>query len=687
MSTWIRVGKFNAKVFATNYQGNAGGKPYYYYDNYKSSITNNNGWHLGTRDWYDENGVYFPFRIANTCTGSLNEVEVTMPVPDDEDVTIHRYYKYQPPTITVDGERVDDLFPMLGDEVNPDKINGTADIMLESWIRTWMGVDIHQKVLAWSQNNHDDYAIWDWTFTNTGNVDLDDEIELQNQSLKDVYFMSVMRAHNRQLFFDKYGQIPGDSLRIQYNYYARESGAKDDNVGRPDGETGFLVYPQYVGRTFLHVDTSPDDPSNNPSQPQMTGIGNPQWLFTKIDASKSTEGNLALLYNVMSNGIIVYNGTPEMEGTYPGTHHSVSMANRGIKYNLELGFGKRGQSYSSIGPYDLTIGESIRIVWADVAGSISPEKGWEVGTAWKSGEAMNTWEGIDIPDNMPPQYQNYPDLAPTENDMAKDHWVFSGKDSLFNNAWAAQWNVLNNYDIPIPPTPPSVEVASRPDRVDIMWGNESESAPDFAGYRVYRAIGNPGPAVIGGELIGSWHPIFECGKGTANPLTYSYEDTEASRGIAYFYYVTAFDDGIGNVADVHGRKESLESGGSLNMTTKGAYLTRAAGTLSTVRVVPNPFNIGAETMQYPGEPDKIMFLDVPGYCTIKIYSESGDLVKTLYHTDGSGDESWGVLLEEHSSTEIGQKVVSGIYIALIEENNEDGTPTGNTHFVKFVIVR
>ncbi len=76
-----------------------------------------------------------------------------------------------------------------------------------------------------------------------------------------------------------------------------------------------------------------------------------------------------------------------------------------------------------------------------------------------------------------------------------------------------------------------------------------------------------------------------------------------------------------------------------------------------------------------------MFMDLPPECTIKIYSESGDLIKTLNHTDGSGDEPWGVLEEEQSTTESGQIIVSGIYIAYIE------TPDGESTFVKFAVVR
>jgi hypothetical protein len=120
----------------------------------------------------------------------------------------------------------------------------------------------------------------------------------------------------------------------------------------------------------------------------------------------------------------------------------------------------------------------------------------------------------------------------------------------------------------------------------------------------------------------------------------------------------------------------------LNMTTLPASLQRAPGnSLDEIRVVPNPFSLAAQKIQYPGDPNKIMFLNLPPECTIRIFSESGDLVKTIEHTKGSGDAGWGVLANEQQTSDTGQRPVSGLYIANIT------TPDGQTKNVKFVIVR
>jgi len=258
---------------------------------------------------------------------------------------------------------------------------------------------------------------------------------------------------------------------------------------------------------------------------------------------------------------------------------------------------------------------------------------------------------------------------------------------LFNNAWNAQQNFDHGYNVPVPPVPPDLEVNSKPNRIEVKWTDDNKSpdddvSPDPAGYRVYRARGNPNPQVIEGRLIGRWKKIFECGQGIGRPIQYSFNDTTALRGENYYYYVTAFDDGAGNIS-VNGKNLGmLESGKYLARTTQPASLLREPRTsLDGVAIVPNPFHVNATDVQFPGAPNKIVFEELPAECTIQIYSESGDLVKTLQHTDGSGDESWGVNADTYQTTNTGQVVVSGIYIAHIS------TPDGQSKNIKFIIIR
>jgi hypothetical protein len=79
-----------------------------------------------------------------------------------------------------------------------------------------------------------------------------------------------------------------------------------------------------------------------------------------------------------------------------------------------------------------------------------------------------------------------------------------------------------------------------------------------------------------------------------------------------------------------------------------------------------------------------MFYNIPPYCTIRIYTERGDLIKTIEHTDGSGDEEW------KSVTSSGQVVVSGVYIAYIEVTQDSVDPPftkGESIIKKLIVVR
>ncbi len=100
--------------------------------------------------------------------------------------------------------------------------------------------------------------------------------------------------------------------------------------------------------------------------------------------------------------------------------------------------------------------------------------------------------------------------------------------------------------------------------------------------------------------------------------------------------------------------------------------------LDLVRVVPNPFDARARAYQFgttAEEQDKIKFYGLPAPCTLKIFTERGDLIYTINHAKITGDETW------YCQTSYGQIVASGIYILLVEK------PDGEKVFRKFVIIR
>lgn len=669
------------------------GNDVFAWDGFQFGIFASKATFFGCRNFTDTLGTTHDVFLAGNGQFSVDDQRIMVPIPDENGFTIHRFVKYQPPTITVDGSRLDDPFPFNGaDMVAPAKVPGGAYMMIQSTFNTHMGVTVKQKVLAFTQKNHDDYFIYDWTFINTGNVDLDEEIEL-SQTIDDFYFLRFVRhREERRGWSSSYGQMPGDSLRLVYGYPKRAASDEFDTFGSPNDATGFLEHPHYNGEAVLFASATVNDMVNDdPNQPAMTGTQDADFPPITVHPNELGDEDKRTLYLLMEEGFLPIDGTPEMVGARPGDH-SVRFDQRGLKFPEDAPwYGWVQSDFYACGPWDLAPGDSIRVVFATVSGIISEQKAFEVGKAWKEGTL--SW-GDNQPrgttEILPPQYQAFPSLYASDSkasevvNWAKDNWVHTGKDSLFQTTTAAQWAVRNNYNVPEPPPAPSIEVQSLPDGVKISWGNESEVAPDFAGYRVYRARDSWYTHVPEGstELVGVWQMIFE----TTGNSVHEFIDRTAQRGFAYFYYVVAFDNGTDNTPDFHGRKESLESPKFLNMTQVGASLTRPPGkALEDIRVVPNPWHINAGTVQFGNALEtkhKILFVNLPPICTIKIYSESGDLVKTIEHTDGSGDEAWGGnFFEEQQVSRSNQIVVSGLYIAYIE------TPDGESIFKKFVIVR
>lgn len=721
----INVGRINARVLDHGHQGetlsgkntNDGVIKYYFDGNngvdreFFSWLLRDAGTQIGVRNWTDTTGTLNPYMMAGAehGTGSLL---IQFAVPDEVGNTIKKYMRRPLPSVTVDGIPVQKPFPYDDmDEVNASKIPGTADVMIESNIRTWIGLSLRQRVLGWSSPNHDNYVIYDLVYKNTGNVDLDPQVDIPNNILDSMYIMrgNGWQVGSRQKEWVSWvGARTSDPLRMIYTYPMRKNTGTLDDFGAPrDADNQPRIYgPHYGGEALLFISNAPNKTNiltdDDQMQPIMHSCADYRTPAIKDNPLWSTSaGMMPLTYETLKRGAGPARPDageiPFMTGAdlKPG-FHEVPPDERGYKYINDIpgwgggGDGKGGyHEYPtySVGPFKLAPGDSIRIVYALVVGTISKRKSFELGRAFYGKNANYPapegceWDdaaGKPIKDNLPQPYQLYPDLWTDANygnkvSWIKDCWVATGKDSLFKYANAAKWAVSQSYNIPTPPPAPSVDVQGRGDAIRIAWGNESESASDFAGYRVYRAIGN--------YKDSAWIPIFEC---TKSNLVHQFDDITAVRGTAYYYYVAAFNDG--SKADFEGKKVQLESNMFSNRTTLPAQLARPYSTdLDKIRVVPNPFSLEAaeNKLQFTGQNDKIMFYNLPPECTIRIFTESGDLIRTIEHTSGTGDESWGHknIINDHQATSDGQRPVSGLYIANIV------TPDGQTKNVKFLIVR
>ncbi len=634
---------------------------------------------LGCEDFTDANGhhwekygIYFALSYVGV---SLFPVE------------LKETAKFERPKVYVDGVDITAPYAKEIDEINPEQI---PDRIVTNVVNTSMGLTMTRRILYFSQQYHDNYFIKEFTFTNTGNTDYDDEIEL-HAPLKGVrigwgvrysvcregaYKIGDGQSWGKHTWVTKRGEdYPAhageritetnpivDWLRCGFAWAGQSSKNAFDNIGAPDIEgDGRLCSPQHAGIVVLHVDKSASDKSDDPYQPVVLGWHAGDTYPGLGDMSPESEVNMIKLYSMLSgNPYKGLGGNERFWETYKdqykdpfAVHNDAGGTNIWITY----------------GPFDLQPGESITIVEAEGVAGLSRTMCELIGRRWK--------QAYDDPTDKGPF--TLPDGSTTTNkDEFKDQWVYTGRDSILLTFGRAKRNYDLGYKIPQPPLPPPVfEVRSGGDRITLSWKpSPSESEPDFAGYKIYRAVGKPDT---------TYEEVYTCGPGVT-----TYDDLTPRRGVSYYYYIVAFNDGSNNTSGEANPIGPLHSNRFYTRTTEPAFLRRKAGErLSDIRVVPNPYNVRAKDIQFPGEPDKVMFLNIPGYCRIDIYTERGDLIQSIDHEDGSGDEAWNLLTSSR------QVVVSGVYIATFTVTRDVRDPaTGNLLYRKgerairkFIVIR
>ncbi len=581
-----------------------------------------------------------------------------------------------PPTaVLVDGAITEPEAAMVTEYSDP---SITADVMIVNEANTLLGITMERKILQFTQEYHDNYHILEYTFTNTGNTDDDSEIELPNQTLEGVYFffqwrLSVAKetryvigngtSWGLNAMLDTRGDgvkedPPGEDFRAQFVWHGKfPPFSTYDNIGgpilpdalpalniAPTDTTGRLGASQFVGVVTLHADTSPSDQTDDASQPSTTSwIGSDDPYTSQNDAFNPTK--MEVEYAVMSAG-------------HKSPRHADVVEPSGLPGFLDptgdpsLGTPGGFSNANGYGPYTLAPGESVRIVVAEGASGLSREANSAIGRAYKDSGANNSTQ-ITL------------DVHGQSHTMTKNEWVFTGRDSLFQTFRRAIANYESGYAIPRAPAPPGIfEVDGGGDRIQLTWAPHStEPVPDR--WEVYRAQGR----------FDSTYTLVH----TASGGDTSFDDTTPIRGIDYYYYLVAVqsasqNDGTGLTPP--GRE--LRSSRYATQTYTPTRLKRPAGeSLSDVRIVPNPFNIGSSPfVRFPDQTDKLAFFNIPGRCTIAIYTDLGELVDEIEHTDGSGDEFW-----DHT-TSSRQVVSSGVYIAVITDLD-----TGERIIKKFVIIR
>lgn len=272
-----------------------------------------------------------------------------------------------------------------------------------------------------------------------------------------------------------------------------------------------------------------------------------------------------------------------------------------------------------------------------------------------------------------------------------------GLKGLMNNAKYIDFLKSKGFKIPSPPPSPVVKLTPRSKGIHLSWYPPSDSTKNpekytdpnrgdtikypFEGYRVYKSSkGKTGPWT----LMAQYDVVNEIPPNTGL-TTYEYDEVGLLNNVEYFYAVTAYSK-----PDVTINFPSQET------STAASALTITPGTLppktvGQVAVVPNPYRgdiaynsydppwekPGGSRSQWMEQDRRIQFVNLPDRSEIKIYTLAGDLVHTIEHFDtGKGYENWNL------TSSVGQAISSGIYLFTVEDKNN-----GNIQAGKFVIIK
>ena len=656
------------------------------------------GYWIGLKNWTDETGEEWDYHVA--MAGPLRNGELYFTPIENRLVG-----RFEDTEIFVDGYPAEKNLGGI-DEVDPEL---PADRMLYQRYRSILGIETERWIYAYANETHDDYHIIRRRMTNNGNTDRDSNIDLDGQSLNDVLFFNMYRWVGREqaathgpfgqlwgrysmvdIVGDGHQEYPVDftAVYLWAGFDPAFSGTFGWNeLGSPmlrvldqdaPGDTiGRLAGMSMPGRVVLHADESTTDTTYDPlSQPSTLG-----WVSANdiIDGHSTIMDYYELYIRSRENPDFVQGGFSRM---YP---HYADRVEPGGEFWKPVNDASSGHYAGwspiiSYGPYQMAFGESIDIVEAEGAAGLSYEAATQIGVAYKANgfddDARIAYDanGDGVINDAPWNYDVYKNGSEL---ITKNQWVMTARDSLFQlmyrarDVWEAS-NGMTEYPIIEPPRPPKrFEVFGRPDKVELRWESMA-GVPDPVQWDIYRTTDYADNLPY--EFIASL-------PGSAR----SFDDVNLLRGVEYYYFIQAVGDP--NPVDEKGISGTpgglpLKSGRYFTQTFLPTRLSRLPGVqIGDFRIVPNPINLATDEsirLFIDNDPTRggVEFFDIPGNCTITIYTETGEFVKRINHTNGSGYNAWDL------TTDSRLPVVSGLYLVRVEDRE-----TGAIDVKKLVVIK
>jgi hypothetical protein len=631
----ITRSKLWARIWNTSGVGQptAGGETFYKFDYPGHLITANTYEHYGMCEWSGYmtgatvDGVGKPFRVCMAYDPNPTYIAAI-----------------EPATLTKNYNLADPSVPAEEILTGANKINE-------------YGVEMHFRVLAWSFPKYSDFLIYEYVFTNTGGKQITDfyfaptaELAISTPMVggwrdDDDYEWDL----NQQAFYFHDGrQWDTDDQPVVEGYGLTRSDLGDPaDLGAPAAIDHEFLSPQYFTYYWLEKPVKSDPGA--PDYPNIVDKNNLNQQSNRVQEDPNNENP----ETHFDSDAYCLSALKYVQAPPATTEDGVAIpgGRRATRYERQIDF------LNSTGPYDLPPGGELKFVMVAACGMMSMDKVAAGG-------------------------------------VENEQHLKDGRDSLWAHVDAAAELYRRGYKCPVPPPTPtdgnnSLVLTSTADPgIKIQWPPipDSYRDPDFgdndlAGYRVYRSAF---------RNIGPWTRIAEIPKSAAvmEDGMITHTDTDVRLGIGYYYAVTSYDTGHNAPwpADPSMATVGALESGLVNQNTEPVYpMAKPSNNLDDVRVYPNPFRQHSQ-LRGPGEEYRMEFVNVPSKCTIRIYTLAGDLVRTIEHTSGSGDEPWGSkAIGDYQVTRYLQFVAPGPYIFQVESHVAGHE--GESKLGKFVIIK
>ena len=602
-------------------------------------------------------------------------------------------------------------FPLLSNgQLNPTyDPNEAEEIITASWA-TSAGVTITRTSRAWSMPDYDDFIIYEYEMTNTGDTDGNPATPARQDTLTEMVvsfsqgFAPGKTGHER-----KYNRWNGSDFqqtdvyarfdrRRWLNYAMSDDGLPETQYFTEWAQTGLngggLQAPMAVGYTVLYYDTARlARRSETVLSASSVGQNSPVWdandhlkqpYLNRLETSLWSESKFVGNMNIAAwprSGNSVYGATfgPDWQGR-------VSF---NVRQSWIFGVGRQ----IVFGPYILRPGESIRFSLAEVAGygaaSLAETQAGVTDEGGSCGQACNesasaaafnpvpnytqtVTYGLDNKVHGSTYLSTYP-LPPYVNSGVvtlrdvtdRAIQAYTGAASVVDYDSSQYWPERSAdrgaYRLPQIVPAPKITVentALAQNRITWLSAVEGFTAPRLAApFSHYRLLKSAHP-------LGPWQMLDSVGLADPRFLAggqYTVIDTATTVLESHYYAVVSVD----------------QAGNRSGMTNLTLHETQLGGTedLQKVVVVPNPYIVRSGFSGAGDVDNRIGFFNLPRRCTIRIISYSGQLVETIDHDTELYSH------EYLKTTRNNQVIASGVYFFVVE------TPDGKRTHGKFVVIQ